>query len=72
MTREEVYDKCTEKIRHEPLCNFKVMEDGILKKANEEAYAWTVRTLLPQDAIDAIIDCAVEEAVLALKGGDVK
>lgn len=55
MTREEVYDKCTEKIAHEPLCNYKVTE--------------VARMLLPREAIDAIIDCAVEEAVLALKGG---
>lgn len=68
MTRDEVYDKCTEKIPHEPQYSFKVTEDGILKKADKAVRAWTVRTLLPQDAIDAIIDCAVEEAVMALKG----
>ena len=49
MTREEVYDKCTERY-------------GI---GDEVIYA--ARFLLPPEAIDAIIDCAVEEAVKAVK-----
>lgn len=52
MTREEVYNTCTEIIR---------------KGENEYIIG---RILLPKHAIDAIIDCAVEEAVLALKGGE--
>ena len=48
MTREEVYDKCVEKIY-----------------PSLEAFGGGVcigKQLLPREAIDAIIDCAVEEA----------
>lgn len=55
MTREEVYDKCVEKIYPTP----EAYKEGVC----------SVKQLLPREAIDAIIDCAVEEAVLALKGG---
>ena len=56
MTRAEVYDKCTEKIYPTP----EAYKEGVC----------SVKQLLPREAIDAIIDCAVEEAVLALKGGE--
>lgn len=56
MTREEVYDKCCEKVYP----SIDAYEQNIC----------TVKQILPEEAIDAIIDCAVYEAVLALKGGD--
>lgn len=56
MTREEVYDKCTEKIYP----TFRDYKEG----------AYSVEQLLPKKAIDAIIDCAVEEAVERMKGGE--
>lgn len=57
MTREEVYEKCEEK-------QYVSMEDY------EKGWA-TCREILPREAIDAIIDCAVEEAIRAVKGGQV-
>lgn len=54
MLRQDVYDKCVEIIYP----TLGVHEDGI----------YSVKQLLPPEAIDAIIDCAVEEAILALKG----
>ena len=56
MTRQEVYDKCVEK----EYPTFESYEEGFCK----------IKQLLPQEAIDAIIDCAVEEAVERMKGGD--
>lgn len=56
MTREEVYDKCVEKIYPTPMD----YEEGIC----------SVKQLLPLEAIDAIIDCAVEEAVEQMRGGE--
>ncbi len=55
MTREEVYDKCIEKIAY-------------VKGRGEEPIIYKKKTLLPRVVIDAIIDCAVEEAVKALRG----
>ena len=55
MTRSEVYNFCTEKF-------YSSMDDyqnGIV----------SCKTLLPPEAIDAIIDCAVEEAVEKRKTG---
>lgn len=68
MTRQEAHDKCTEKIAQEPLLSFKVAGNGLLRRVDEGGCAWFTRTFLPPEAVDAIIDCAVEEAVLALKG----
>ena len=56
MTREEVYGKCSQKQY------FSSMKD------HEEAFTIS-KMLLPPEAIDAIIDCAVEEAVKAMKEG---
>ena len=52
MTREEVYDKCVKKV------------GTIGIKSN---IIWTAKELLPKEAIDAIIDCAVEEARKKIK-----
>lgn len=54
MTRQEVYDICVEKIYPSP----EAYKEGVC----------SVKQLLPQEAIDAIIDCAVEEAVERMKG----
>ena len=54
MNRQDVYDKCTEKI-------YPTLEDY------KEGVCLT-KHLLPKEAIDAIIDCAVEEAVMRMKG----
>lgn len=54
MTREEVYDKCVEYFYP-------------TREAYEMGFC-SVKILLPREAIDAIINCAVEEAVFALKG----
>lgn len=54
MTRKEVYDKCLQKQY------FPSMKD------HEEAFTIS-KMLLPPEAIDAIIDCAVEEAIRAMK-----
>lgn len=67
MIRQEVYDKCVERIAQEPLHSFKVAENGTLKMIDGGKPTWLVRELLPTEAIDAIIDCAVEEAVKAMK-----
>ena len=56
MNRHEVYDKCIE--RFYP--TLKDYEEGVCFS----------KQLLPKEAIDAIIDCAVEEAIRALEGGD--
>ena len=53
MSRQEVYDKCTEKIYPTP----EAYEQGVC----------SVKQLLPQEAIDAIIDCAMEEAVMRMQ-----
>ena len=53
MTRKEVYDKCLDKL-------YASMDDydkGIV----------TCRQIIPREAIDAIIDCAVEEAVQRIR-----
>lgn len=53
MTREKAYDKCLEKF-------YASMDDydkGIV----------TCRQIIPREAIDAIIDCAVEEAIERIK-----
>ena len=54
MTREEVYDKCIEKIVY-------------VRGREEEPIIYKAKTLLPRIAINAIIDCAVEEAVGRIK-----
>lgn len=57
MTREEVYDKCFERF----YASTDDYEKGIV----------TGRKILPHEAIDATIDCAVEEAIRSVKwGGD--
>ena len=38
----------------------------VIERISDDLYV--SRQILPTEAIDAIIDCAVEEAVLALKG----
>lgn len=53
MTREEVYCRCFERF----YASTDDYEKGIV----------TGRQILPQEAIDAIIDCAVEEAIKAVK-----
>lgn len=53
MTREEVYDKCVEKFYPTP----KAYEKGLC----------SVKYLLSREAIDAIIDCAVAEAIERVK-----
>ena len=54
MSRQEVYDKCVE--RFYP--SLEAFAQGVCSE----------KQLLPREAIDAIIDCAVEEAVARLKG----
>ena len=53
MNRQEVYNKCVEKIYP----SLKDYEEGVC----------FARRILPEEAIDAIIDCAVEEAVKAME-----
>ena len=65
MTREEVYDKCTEKTGDfVPAYRY---IGGYEKVRVEDEVVYSVRILLPPEAIDAIIDCAVEEAVERIK-----
>lgn len=66
MTREEVYDKCTDKCGH--LVPSYRHIDGCGKVRGEDEVVYSVRILLPPEAIDAIIDCAVEEAIKVMKG----
>lgn len=56
MTRQEVYDICVEKIYPSP----EDYKEGVC----------SVKQLLPREVIDAIIDCAVEEAVERMKRGE--
>ena len=71
MTREEVYDKCTEKIGQPNLNSFrKVNGKNVFEMVNSDETIWVVRPLLPKESIDAIIDCAVEEAVERIKNMD--
>lgn len=56
MTREDVYDRCTER-HYQSIYDY---ENGI----------YNAKELLPKEAIDAIIDCAVEEAVAVMKVND--
>lgn len=65
MTRQDVYDLCSEKIcqkspnyRHIDGCGYVRVEDEDV---------WVSKLLLPESAIDAIIDCAVEEAIALMK-----
>lgn len=53
MNREVVYNKCME--RFYP--SLEAYEQGVC----------SIKQLLPKEAIDAIIDCAVEEAVMRIK-----
>ena len=69
MTREEVYDKCTERVGNLNFPSFRKTKDGVLEKIKDENIMRETRFLLPQEAIDAIIDCAVEEAIRAVKEG---
>lgn len=70
MTREEVYDKCTKKIGQPNLSSFRKVEGkNVFERIDSDEITWFVRPLLPREAIDAIIDCAVEEAVKAMKEG---
>lgn len=67
MTREEVYDLCTEKIVESKIPSYRHIDGCRLVKAEDDV-VWVSKTLLPPEAIDAIIDCAVEEAVKRIKG----
>ena len=69
MTREDVYDKCVEKVAQFSSQGYRLVEGkNMFEKIDVDEITWAVKPLLPREAIDAIIDCAVEEAVRALKG----
>ena len=56
------------KIGTPALSSFRKVEGkNVLQKIDTEEIIWTVRQLLPRESIDAIIDCAVEEAVRRIK-----
>lgn len=70
MSRQKAYDACTEKIARYGMSSFRVGEDGLVELIKDDNPFKVCKWILPPEAIDAIIDCAVEEAVLATKGGD--